>query len=106
MTTAFPLGFFGYSNPDGNNEAAFNAGYSSFAAAMGGAHPKFVDTFVDPNIDPSQWGTNAGWTAWSLASTGSSEVGPGSGTIPVVGMPMATNSTGWSNVDAFLKGII
>ena len=101
--TAFPLGFFGDSNPDGNSETAFNAGYSSFTSAMGGAQPTHVDTFIDDTINPSEYAANASWMAWSLASTGSHEVGSPTA-IPVIGVPMATTSTG--DPDSFYKAII
>ncbi|HEY7580440.1 MAG TPA: carbohydrate-binding domain-containing protein, partial [Acetobacteraceae bacterium] len=104
-STPFPLGYFG-TNPDGSSEAAFNAQYDSFVQAMGGARPTFFDAFVDFGKDPSEWGANAGWTAWSFAMTGNQDLGPGSGATPVVGVPLASNAGGWSNVDTFYQGII
>src|ERR1700760_1245118 len=105
VKTPFPLGYFG-TNPDGSNEAAFNTQYDSFVQAMGGASSTFFDTFVDFGQDPSQWGANAGWSAWSFAMTGNQELAPGSGATPVVGLPLASNAGGWSNVDTFYQGII
>lgn len=107
-STAFPLGYYG-ANPDGNDPAAeqtFESQYNAFVQAMGGARPLFMNAFVDLNQDPSEWGANASWTAWSWAQTGNNYVGPNSGTTPVIGVPMASNADGWSNVDQFYQGII
>src|ERR1700761_8778470 len=110
--TAFPLGFYG-GNPDGNsatNEATFQTQYNSFVQAMGGARPQFMNAFVDFSQDPSNWGANMSWTAWSWAQSGNSYVGPGSGTTPIVGVPMYSTSGGWpgsggEDPDAFYQQI-
>ena len=105
--TKFPLGFYS-SNPNGSDAAAnatFETNYDSFTSVMG-ARPQFMDSFVDFGQDPSQWASNAGWTAWSWAQTGSAYVGPGSGTTPVVGVPMASNAGGWANADTFYQQIV
>ena len=107
-STPFPLGVY-VGNPNGNDpaaEAAFESQYNAFVTDMGGARPQFMDTFVDYTQDPSQWGANASWTAWSWAMTGNDYVGPGSGTVPVVGVPLASNAGGWGNVDTFYQQII
>jgi len=106
--TLFPLGVY-VGNPNGNDpaaEAAFESQYNAFVTDMGGARPQFMDTFVDYTLDPSQWGANAAWSAWSWALTGNDYVGPGSGIVPVVGVPMASNAGGWGNVDTFYQQII
>jgi Glycosyl hydrolase family 26 len=107
-STRFPLGVY-VGNPNGNDptaEAAFQSQYNAFVTDMGGARPQFMDTFVDYTQDPSEWGANASWTAWSWAMTGNDYVGPGSGTVPVVGVPLASNAGGWGNVDTFYQQII
>src|SRR5579872_3339812 len=94
---AFPLGYYG-ANPNGNDPSAeqdFENQYNAFVQAMGGSRPLFMNAFVDFSVDPSEWGDNAGWTAWSWAQTGNGYVGPNSGTTPVIGVPMATNANGW-----------
>ncbi len=104
--TKFPLGFYS-SNPNGSDagaNATFETNYDSFAGVMG-ARPQFMDSFVDFSQDPSQWAANAGWSAWSWAQTGNAYVGPGSGTTPVVGVPMASNADGWGNADTFYQQI-
>jgi len=108
MSTPFPLGAY-VGNPNGSDptaEAAFESQYNAFVKDMGGARPQFMDTFVDFTQDPSQWGANASWDAWSWAMTGNDYVGPGSGTVPVVGVPLASNAGGWGNVDTFYQQII
>ncbi len=107
-TTKFPLGFYS-SNPNGNDATAnaqFEENYDNFVSVMGNARPQFMDSFVDFHQDPTQWAANASWSAWSWAQTGAAYVGPTSGTIPVIGVPMATNAAGWSNVDTFYQQII
>ena len=108
--TPFALGFFS-SNPDGNDanaNAQFEQQYNEFSQLMG-ARPTFMDGFVDYSQDPSEWASNASWTAWSWAQTGASYVGPTSGTTPVIGIPMASTANGRGNfgsVDQFYKQII
>lgn len=107
-STPFPLGVY-VGNPSGNDpaaEAAFQSQYNAFVKDMGGARPQFMDTFTDFTQDPSQWGSNASWDAWSWAMTGNGYVGPGSGTVPVVGVPLASNAGGWGNVDTFYQQIV
>ncbi|GEM_PF-5966630 len=105
--TTYPLGLY-VGNPNGNDSAAneeFLNAFDAFKTVMG-ASPHFMNTFVDFSQDPSQWSSNASWSAWSWAKTGSAYVGPGSGVIPVIGVPLASNAGGWSNADAFYKSII
>ena len=106
--TPFPLGVY-VGNPNGNDaaaNAAFEGQYNAFVKDMGGARPQFMDTFVDYTQDPSQWGANAAWSARSWALSGNNYVGPGSGTVPVAGVPLASNASGWRNVDTFYQQII
>src|SRR5579872_5016297 len=97
----FPLGAY-VGNPNGNDpaaEASFEKQFRSFVATMG-ARPQFMDGFVDPSLAPSQWASNASWTAWSWASS------PVVGTrvTPVIGVPMA-NYSSWGNQDQFFLNI-
>jgi hypothetical protein len=108
-TTKFPLGFFGGDNPNGNDataQQAFKDHYDAFVKTMGGARPVFMDSYIDKGIDPSQWGSNASWTAWSWAQTGDNYVGPNSGTTPVFGIVLANNNGGWGNADTFYQQIL
>jgi len=100
-TTEFPLGVYA-GNPNGSDptaEASFEAQYQSFVNTMG-TTPEFMDAFVDYTQDPSQWDSNAAWTAWSWAqSPDASEL------TPVIGVPMGDNNS-WSDPDQFFKAII
>lgn len=107
-STKFPLGIY-VGNPGGSNvaqENAFESQFNAFVADMGGARPTFMDAYTDFTQDPSQWASNAQYGAWTFTQTGSAFAGPGSGMTPVVGVPLASNAGGWSNVDTFYKQII
>ena len=107
-TTNFPLGTF-VGNPGGHDaaqEQAFEQQYNAFVSAMGGARPLFMDSFVDYFQDPSSWAGSASYSAWTWTQSGSQFVGKGSGVTPVVGVPMASNAAGGSNVDTFYQQII
>lgn len=100
-STEFPLGVYA-GNPNGNDpsaEASFEAQYQSFVNTMGAA-PQFMDTFVDSTQDPSQWDSNAAWTAWSWASSPDAY-----DLTPVIGVPMGDNNS-WSDPDQFFQAII
>jgi hypothetical protein len=105
--TAFPVGIY-IGGPDGNDPAAnaqFESTFDQFSTIMG-VRPKFMDAYTDNSQgDPSTWVSNAGWAAWSWARTGSAYVGPGSGIVPVVGIPMSWGSESGSNVDAAYQDI-
>lgn len=63
-TTKFPLGFFS-NNPNGSDagaNASFEANCDSFTGVMG-ARPQFVDCFIGFGQAPSQWASNASWSA-------------------------------------------
>lgn len=100
--TPYPLGVY-TGNPNGSDAAAmtdFKAGFDAHNAVLG-ARPKFFNIFTDFQRDPSTWVSNAGWSAWSSAQSGTAYVGPASGIVPVVGIPLAWSGLGWSNVDYF-----
>ncbi len=106
--TAFSLGFYAPDNPNGNDPkamAAFKNDYDTYVKIMG-TRPTYYTGYTDFGQDPSKWAANAGWSAWSWSLTGAYYVGPTSGTIPVVGLPLASNAGGWGNVDNFYKAII
>ena len=106
--TPFPIGLY-VSNPNGNDPTAeknFENSYDAFVKNQGGAHPTFFNAFTDFGQDPSQWPSNASWSAWSCNLSGANYVGSASGAIPVVGVPMASNAGGWGNVDQFYQDTI
>src|SRR4051812_2126587 len=108
VSTRFPLGTY-VGNPDGSSvsaEQAFEGRYDAFVKDMGGARPKYIDAFTDWGRGAAGLPGSAGFTAWSFAKTGNLYVGPGSGTIPVVGIPMSDASGQWSTVDTYYKQII
>ena len=109
VSTRFPIGVY-VGNPNGNDSAAetsFDADFNTFVSGMGGVTLTSMNAFTDFSQDPSQWASNAGWTAWSWAKS------PVVGTsiTPVIGIPMsdnnhwAGNGAGWTN-DDFFKQII
>ena len=106
-STAFPLGTY-VGNANGNDpveNAQFKFNLDRFSQIMG-IRPTFMDTYTDNSAgDPSTWVGNAGWTAWSYAKTGSAYVGPGSGIVPVVGIPLSWSGESGSNVDAAFRDI-
>lgn len=96
---AFGLGAY-FQNAD---QSDFNTLDSQFQQLMG-ANLQFYDGYVDFSVDPSEWASNAGWEAGVWA--GNSHLSPSSGLTPVIGVPLASNSGGWGNVDNFYKQII
>ena len=107
MSSLLPLGFFGGNPSDTNasDNAYFEWSYDQFTALMG-ARPVSMNAYVDYTLDPSLWAANAQFTASSWAATGASYVGPTSGTIPVIGIPMSSPSGSWGNVDQSYQAII
>ena len=100
-TTEFPLGVYA-GNPNGNDssaESAFETQYASFVATMG-TSPQFMDAFTDLTQDPSQWPSNASWTAWSWAQSVDA-----SSLTPVIGVPMGASDEG-SDPDQFYRNIM
>jgi hypothetical protein len=106
-STAFPVGTY-VGGPNGNDpveNAQFESTLDQFSEIMG-VRPKYMDAYTDNSEgDPSTWVANAGWAAWSYARTGPAYVGPGSGIVPVVGIPMSWSGESGSNVDAAFKDI-
>ena len=103
-TTPFPLGAY-LSNPDNSsasNEAIFDSKYSNFTKLFGAA-PQFIDTYVDYTQPVSSWLGNTDWEAASFAASADAK-----GTIPVIGLPMASIAPGSMTADqqfqAFASG--
>ncbi len=108
--TVAPLGAYLNAQPDrssATNETNFEQQYSSFTSLMG-TRPQFYNAYTDFTQSPSLWPSSASFAATSFAQSGTNFVGPGSGTIPVIGVPMATNAYGPSTADPdpFYKQII
>src|SRR4051812_34466438 len=105
--TAFPVGTY-VGGPNGNDpaeNAQFKSNLDRFSQIMG-ARPTFMDAYTDNAAgNPSTWVANAGWAAWSYLKTGSAYVGPGSGIVPVVGIPLSWSGESGSNVDAAFRDI-
>ncbi|MBV9655327.1 MAG: hypothetical protein JOZ42_12275 [Acetobacteraceae bacterium] len=107
--TAYGLGAYLDGQPNGNDsssEAYFEQQYNAFTKLMG-VRPQYYDFYTD-NGQGGAAGLagSASWTAWSAAKTGDNYVGPGSGTIPVVGVPLSDASGQWGTVDNYYKQII
>ncbi|WP_419815163.1 glycosyl hydrolase [Glacieibacterium sp.] len=96
-------------NANGNEPAAmrsFKQSYDQNVAAMGGARPRYFNVFTDFGQPPETWAKSASWAAWSSKQSGDAYIGPGSGSIPLVGVPLASNTLGWGKVDAFYQDVI
>ena len=95
-------------NANGNEKRAmqnFKEAYDQHVEAMGGARPRYFNIFTDFGQPPENWAKNASWSAWSSKQSGDAYLGPGSGAIPLVGVPLASNSLGWGKVDAFYQDV-
>ena len=96
-------------NPHGNDAkvmAQFKRDFDAHVRAMGGRKPKFFNTFTDFGKPTAEWVSSAKWGAWSAKQSGKAYLGPESGMLPLVGVPLATNSGGWGNVDSFYREVI
>jgi len=94
--------------PNGNDPSAtarFETEYTQFTTLMG-ARPKYYVAYTDNSQGAANMPGNAGWGSWSFALTGASYVGPTSGTIPVIGVPMSDPSGQWGTVDTFYQEVI
>jgi len=104
----FPLGTY-VGNPNGNDAgamASFKRQFDAHVAAMGGVRPKYFNIFTDFGQEPDRWPESARWAAWSSTQSGNRYVAPGSGMIPLVGVPLASGRGGWGNVDAFYRDTV
>lgn len=108
QNTLAPLGAFLDGQPNGNDRGAetyFEKEYNAFSQLMG-ARPVFYNAYTNFTQDPSLWGGTSSWSAWSFAKTGANFVGPTSGTVPLVGVPMADPTYNYGTVDNFYKQVI
>jgi hypothetical protein len=80
---------------------SFKAAFDAHKAALGGAKPEFFNIFTEFAQAPSTWPSSAGWAAWSAKKSGIDYVGPESGIVPVVGLPLGWNGQGWSKINEF-----
>jgi hypothetical protein len=96
---AFPLGVY-LSNPNGSDpaaEAAFETQYNQFTQLMGAA-PTFINAYIDQTQPIDDWVANAGWQAWSNASS------PDAKTMtPVIALPMTSTAAGSPSADQMYK---
>lgn len=102
-----PIGLY-VGNPDGNtpaNMAAFKSRFDQFTAQMG-RRPTSMNSFLDTSQATTAWVSNAQWTAWSWAQSGDAYVGPNSGVLPVYGMHLASNASGFASCDTFFQAIV
>jgi hypothetical protein len=88
-TTPFPLGAYlgNPNNADPTGEATFDTAYASFTDLMGAA-PQYLDSYIDYRLPVSEWPSNNGFNA------DSTEVSPASGISPVIGLALASTSSG------------
>ena len=98
----YALGLY-VGNANGNDAAAMASFKAAFDAhnTIVATKPKFFNAFTDNSNDPSNWAASAGWAAWSNKMSGSAYTGPGSGMIPVIGIPLGWSQMGFANVDQF-----
>ena len=80
---------------------------TTISASSMGARPQYYDFYTDNTQGGASGLTkSAGWILVVGRATGDNYVGPGSGTIPVVGVPMSDSSGQWGTVDNYYKQII
>jgi hypothetical protein len=101
--TPFPRGLY-VGNPNGSDPAQMKVFKSAFDAhnrALGGGKPKFFNIFIENAQAPSTWASSASWAAWSSKMSGDAYVGPNSGVIPLIGLPLGWSGQGWTQVNKF-----
>ncbi|QXQ07584.1 hypothetical protein KX816_06075 [Sphingosinicellaceae bacterium] len=95
--------------PNGNDPKAmarFKHDFDAHIAALNGRRPKFFNTFTDFGQPTAAWISSANWGAWSAKQSGRDYLAAESGMIPLVGVPLASNTGGWGKVDTFYQEII
>ncbi|NEV00841.1 Ig-like domain-containing protein [Bradyrhizobium uaiense] len=78
---------------DPTEEAAFEANFNGFTSLMG-AKPQYLDQFGDQTQPISQWVSQSGWDATSVAQSAVLK-----GVIPVIGLPMSSTAAGSGTAD-------
>ncbi|MGY3238660.1 hypothetical protein ACVMAJ_005550 [Bradyrhizobium sp. USDA 4448] len=97
--TPFALGV-DVGNPNISNpteEAAFEANFTAFSNLMG-TKPQYLDQFGDQTQPISQWVSQAGWDAASVAHSAVLQ-----NVIPVIGLPMSSTAPGSGTADQFYQ---
>ena len=97
--TPFALGV-DVGNPNVSNptqESTFEANFNGFSALMG-AKPQYLDQFGDQTQPISQWVSQAGWDATSVAHSAVLQ-----NVIPVIGLPMSSTAPGSGTADQFYQ---
>jgi hypothetical protein len=103
-----PLGVYLDGQPDKSsaaNQAYFEQQYNAFVKLMG-ARPSLYNGFTDNSKGAAGLPGSAAYGAGSFAQTGAAYVGPTSGTIPLIGVPMSDPSAQYSTVDTYYKEVI
>ena len=95
--TPMPVGLY-VGNPNGNDTGLMAKFQSDWDASVRQLRqqPQFFGTFSDFTQDWSQWGANAGWTAWSFNNSGRV-----AGLKPVIGIKLSTGAYWGHQADAF-----
>ncbi|MBR0934952.1 Ig-like domain-containing protein [Bradyrhizobium jicamae] len=83
------------SNP--TQQASFEANLNAFSSLMGSG-PQYLDQFGDQTQPISQWVSQAGWDAASVANTPALK-----NVIPVIGLPMSSTAAGSGTADQFYQ---
>ncbi|KWV46858.1 hypothetical protein AS156_20745 [Bradyrhizobium macuxiense] len=94
-TTPYALGV-DVGNPnvsDPTEEAYFEANFNDFTSLMG-AKPQYLDQFGDQTKPISQWISQSGWDATSVAQSAVLK-----GVTPVIGLPMSSTAAGSGTAD-------
>jgi hypothetical protein len=96
--TPFPLSFYiGATTLSSSAQASFLTSYDAFVSDMGAA-PGFEDVYLNQTLPTSQW-LSQGLAAEAIYA-GTPEL---TGTIPIIGLPMASSATGSETADQMFK---
>ena len=94
-STPFPLGVF-VGNPnldDSGAEANFDASIKAFESLLG-TQPTYMNSYIDFTKPISDWLDNTGFAAASFKASPTAD-----GTIPTIGLPMASLAAGSPSAD-------
>jgi hypothetical protein len=101
-STPFPLGAF-VGNPNIDNpgaEAVFDASAETFDSLMG-TQPAYMNSYIDFTQPIGDWLDNTGWSAASFRASPTA-----SGTIPTIGLPMASTAAGSPSADQMYQNFV